>query len=133
MAYTKVRGPDLALPARGPRGFKGDKPAYEISEDGYSIRWEDPDGTWGPWFDIGAVAAAEAAAAAASATASANSADEASGYADDSAGSAADASALVLAAEAGFIGFEDGQSYDFGFVSDPVTYFDQDFGELPAA
>ena len=53
-------------------------------------------------------------------------------YADDSAASAADAAALVLAAEAGFIGFQDGQSYDFGFVIDAMTYFDRDFGNLPS-
>lgn len=81
---------------------------------------------------IDAEEASALAAVAASSIAAADSAFEAGVYANDSADSAADAAALVLAAEAGFIGFEDGQSYDFGFVSDPMTYFDQDFGELPA-
>ena len=132
MAYTKVRGPDIALPERGPRGLKGDKPDHEIDEINYRIRFRKPDATWGEWLDIGAMAAEKAANAAASAAASENSATAAEGYANDSAVSASDAAALVLAAEAGFVGFEDDQSYDFGFVDDPVTYFDRDFGELPA-
>ncbi len=140
MAYTKVRGPDIALPERGPRGLQGNKPPHEIDEANYRIRWENPDGSWGDWLDIGAMAAEEASAAAASAdasaasaAASANSAIAAEGYANDSADSAADAAALVEAADAGFGGFASDTAYDFGFVTDTVTYFDQDFGELPAA
>lgn len=40
------------------------------------------------------------------------------------------AQALVQAATAGFSGFDDGQTYDFGSVADSVTYFDQDWGSL---
>ena len=84
MAYTKVRGPDHALPERGPRGLQGNKPPHEISD--YMIRWQNPDGTWGDWLDIGS-AADEAAASASLADADRIAAeaarDIAAGYASD--------------------------------------------------
>lgn len=40
------------------------------------------------------------------------------------------ATALVAAATAGFTGFPDGQSYDFGSVADATTYFNQDWGTV---
>jgi hypothetical protein len=43
---------------------------------------------------------------------------------------AADAAALVAAATAGFTGFPDDAAYDFGFIADPLTYFDQDWGNV---
>lgn len=37
---------------------------------------------------------------------------------------------LVLAASAGFLGFQDGGAFDFGSITTPVTYFDQDWGSI---
>ncbi len=44
--------------------------------------------------------------------------------------SAAEAHELVLEATAGFVGFEDGIGYDFGFITQTLTYFDRDFGSI---
>lgn len=57
-------------------------------------------------------------------------ADEAEGYRDQTADYAAEAQALVTAAEAGFTGFPSTAAYDFGFISDATTYFDQDWGDI---
>jgi hypothetical protein len=51
-------------------------------------------------------------------------------YRDDAVDAAAQAQALVVAASAGFTGFLDGQSYDFGYISDSTTYFNQDWGSI---
>ncbi|MHA7968976.1 hypothetical protein [Rhizobium sp. CAU 1783] len=61
-----------------------------------------------------------AAISAASAQASVNSADA----------TLMSAQALVAAASAGFTGFDDGIAYDFGSIATPITYFDQDWGNL---
>lgn len=39
---------------------------------------------------------------------------------------------LVEAATAGFIGFQDGLGYDWGYIADPTTYFDQNWGSIAA-
>lgn len=39
---------------------------------------------------------------------------------------------LVEAATAGFIGFQDGMAYDWGYISDSTTYFDMNWGEIAA-
>jgi len=39
---------------------------------------------------------------------------------------------LVEAATAGFIGFQDNLGYDWGYISDTTTYFDQNWGEIAA-
>lgn len=39
---------------------------------------------------------------------------------------------LVEAATSGFIGFQDGLGYDWGYISDTTTYFDQDWGSIAA-
>ncbi len=43
------------------------------------------------------------------------------------------AQGLVVAATAGFSGFDENQSYDFGYVKDAATYFDQDWGLIAGA
>ena len=37
---------------------------------------------------------------------------------------------LVEAATSGFIGFQDGLGYDWGYVTDSTTYFDQNWGSI---
>ncbi|MGR9056088.1 hypothetical protein ACU8NH_09280 [Rhizobium leguminosarum] len=59
-----------------------------------------------------------------------NFADQAAVEAGNSADSALEAANLVEQAEAGFIGFVDGGAYDFGLITDDVTYFDQDWGSV---
>lgn len=49
---------------------------------------------------------------------------------DDAADNVQEAEALVQQATAGFIGFLPNQSYDFGSITDPLTYFNQDWGSL---
>ncbi|WP_010658115.1 hypothetical protein [Brucella anthropi] len=44
--------------------------------------------------------------------------------------SAQEAHELVQQATAGFVGFEDGLGYDFGFITQTLTYFDRDFGSI---
>lgn len=39
---------------------------------------------------------------------------------------------LVEAATSGFIGFQDGLGYDWGYIADKSTYFDQNWGEIAA-
>ncbi len=39
---------------------------------------------------------------------------------------------LVEAATAGFIGFQDGMAYDWGYISDDTTYFDMNWGSIAA-
>ena len=46
--------------------------------------------------------------------------------------SAAVAQDLVEAATAGFIGFQDGLGYDWGYIADTTTYFDQNWGSIAA-
>jgi len=48
--------------------------------------------------------------------------------ADESEAAANAAQVLVLEATAGFSGFQDGLGYDFGYITDPTTYFDQNWG-----
>jgi len=55
----------------------------------------------------------------------------------EAAAASAEASAIVAqdlveAATAGFIGFQDGLGYDWGWISDDTTYFDQDWGSIAA-
>lgn len=50
--------------------------------------------------------------------------------AESSESSAIAASDLVEAATSGFQGFIDGIGYDFGFITQPMTYFDRDFGSI---
>lgn len=55
--------------------------------------------------------------------------DDSQNYATDAAASAAAASATALALAGGSIGF-DASAYDFGYVADPSTYFNRDFGSI---
>lgn len=50
--------------------------------------------------------------------------------ADTAEAAAASAQELVQEATAGFQGFEEGNGYDFGFIFQTTTYFDQDFGSI---
>ncbi|WP_414815943.1 hypothetical protein [Rhizobium sp. IY2] len=59
-----------------------------------------------------------------------NFADQSAVEAGNAADSALEAANLVEQAEAGFIGFVDGGSYDFGSITEDVTYFDQDWGSV---
>nr|WP_278520663.1 hypothetical protein [Brucella anthropi] len=52
--------------------------------------------------------------------------------ADSAENSAIVAQDLVEAATAGFVGFQDGLGYDWGWIIDETTYFDQDWGEIAA-
>ncbi len=52
--------------------------------------------------------------------------------ADSAENSAIVAQDLVEAATSGFIGFQDGLGYDWGWISDETTYFDQDWGSIAA-
>lgn len=76
--------------------------------------------------------AASAAASAGNAAAAKSDAEDAANaagvHAQNAANSETAAAALVLAADAGFSGFPDGSIYDFGSVTETVTYFDQDWG-----
>ncbi|UXS23109.1 hypothetical protein [Agrobacterium tumefaciens] len=73
------------------------------------------------------VDAATAQTAAASAT---NSAASALSSANAASASQVAAAELVVEAVAGFSGFTDGQSYDFGSVATATTYFNQNWGTL---
>lgn len=75
-------------------------------------------------------AGASAAAAAVSASAAANSAAISSAGATTATAAAQTAADLVVEATAGFMGFQDNLGYDFGFITSPLTYFDQDWGTL---
>lgn len=77
-----------------------------------------------------AAAALSQAAAAVSAGQSAASASSAANAVSSAEAAADEAAALVVQATAGFIGFVDGLGYDFGLVSDPTTYFNQDWGSV---
>jgi len=68
--------------------------------------------------------------AAASAVQSGAFANAAGASAQDAQEAELEAQALVEQATAGFIGFVDGLGYDFGSVTDPLTFFDQDWGTL---
>jgi hypothetical protein len=59
-------------------------------------------------------------------------ADRAEAESDAAQTATAQAQDLVEAATAGFTGFPDGQAYDFGYVTDETTYFDQDWGSIAA-
>lgn len=50
--------------------------------------------------------------------------------ADSAEAAAKTAQDLVEAAVSGFIGFQPGLAYDFGWTSDTQTYFDRDFGSI---
>lgn len=50
--------------------------------------------------------------------------------ADSAENSAQEAHELVLEATSGFVGFEDGVGYDFGSITQAMTYFDRDFGSI---
>ncbi|NNU62421.1 hypothetical protein [Ochrobactrum soli] len=52
--------------------------------------------------------------------------------ADSAENSAVVAQDLVEAATAGFIGFQDGLGYDWGWIIDETTYFDRDWGSIAA-
>lgn len=63
--------------------------------------------------------------------------DQANVYAGSAASSAASANNsaltaqdLVEAAVSGFIGFQEGMGYDFGYIIDTTTYFDQNWGTI---
>lgn len=82
-------------------------------------------------------AAASVAAAAAASTSAQSARDAAIGardsslsYANQSSTYASQASALVTAAAAGFTGFPSTAAYDFGFITDANTYFNQDWGSV---
>lgn len=52
-------------------------------------------------------------------------------HAAETSENAADAAqSLVEAATSGFQGFVDGMGYDFGFITQPMTYFNRDFGSI---
>ena len=138
MTYSSVRGPGLSLGGpRGPRGLKGDKPRQEVSEDGLLIRWEQPDGTWGPWFDVGLAAREEAARASDAADRASQSASEGAISAGQALGARNQAVAaegraqnLVDAATAAYVGFEPGTFYDLGRVTDALQLFASDLGRV---
>jgi len=50
--------------------------------------------------------------------------------ADTAEAAAQTAQDLVEAATAGFIGFQDGLGYDWGYIADTTTYFDQNWGSI---
>ncbi|MQB43392.1 hypothetical protein [Rhizobium sp. ICMP 5592] len=50
--------------------------------------------------------------------------------AEEAEGAANAAHQLVIEATAGFSGFLDGQGYDFGYITDATTYFDQNWGTI---
>lgn len=52
--------------------------------------------------------------------------------ADNAENSALVAQDLVEAATSGFIGFQDGLGYDWGYIADATTYFDQNWGSIAA-
>jgi hypothetical protein len=57
-------------------------------------------------------------------------ADRSEGEADRAESAAALAQDEVLAAIAGFTGFDDNQAYDYGSITNEVTYFDRDYGSI---
>ena len=57
-------------------------------------------------------------------------ADRSEDEADRAEAAAALAEDEVLAAIASFTGFPDGQSYDYGSITNEVTYFDRDYGSI---
>ncbi|OAE40672.1 hypothetical protein A7J57_10460 [Agrobacterium tumefaciens] len=70
----------------GPAGSDGAPPSYEISDDGYMIRWSQPDGSVGPWLDIGSAAAearAEADRAEVARSGAESARDQAAGFVND--------------------------------------------------
>ncbi|MDH0871790.1 hypothetical protein [Agrobacterium pusense] len=70
----------------GPAGSDGAPPSYEISDDGYMIRWSQPDGSVGPWLDIGSAAAEardEADRSEAARVGAESARDQAAGYVND--------------------------------------------------
>lgn len=69
-------------------------------------------------------------AAQAQAALAAGYAQDAEAEADAAAASASTALTLVTAAAAGFTGFDEGNAYDFGSVTESTTYFDQDWGSI---
>lgn len=75
-------------------------------------------------------AASSAELAGQSAGAAASSAMHAEAEADRSDAAASAASDLVAAATAGFQGFVDGMGYDFGRITQSMTYFNRDFGRI---
>jgi len=68
--------------------------------------------------------------AASSAAAAATSEANVYGYADTASTLVAEAEDLVSQAVSGFVGFDDNQAYDFGFIINETTYFDQDWGSI---
>ncbi|HHV66997.1 MAG TPA: hypothetical protein GXX48_05050 [Ochrobactrum intermedium] len=50
--------------------------------------------------------------------------------AESSENSAQEAHELVQEATSGFVGFKDGIGYDFGFITQTMTYFDRNFGSI---
>lgn len=119
-----------------------------FDSDGYEIEGDIPDGSvlvmngdrieGGPSFggiqdaveNAAAAAALSEQNAAASAVQSGAFANAAAASAQDAQEAELEAQALVEQATAGFIGFVDGLGYDFGSVTDPLTFFDQDWGTL---
>lgn len=77
-----------------------------------------------------AAAAVSATNAAGSATMAANSSASSAGWALTSQNSAASAQSLVTQATAGFAGFQPNLGYDFGSVTDALTFFNQDWGSV---
>lgn len=80
--------------------------------------------------DAAEAAGASALAAEGAAEAAASSAMHAEAEADRSDAAASAASDLVAAATAGFQGFVDGMGYDFGRITQSMTYFNRDFGRI---
>lgn len=75
-------------------------------------------------------AAADALSAQASAASATNSAASSLSSANAASASQVAAAELVAEAVAGFSGFTNGQSYDFGSVATATTYFNQNWGTL---
>lgn len=80
--------------------------------------------------DAAAAAALSADLAAAEVVTAQNAAAASSASAVTAAVSEASARSLVAEARAGFTGFSANTGYDFGMVSDPITYFNQNWGGL---
>ena len=99
----------------GPIGSDGRPPSYEINNDTTMIRWSQPDGTVGPWLDLG-VAARRAEVAR-----------------DEAVASEGRAQNLVDAAQAAYVGFQPGTFYDLGRVTDEIQLFSSDLGSVTDA
>ena len=123
MPATRISGPGLSKGGpEGRRGLKGDKPTTEIDYELDRVRFEEPDGEFGTWIDIGSARRASEA-----------SAQEAEAARDEAVNVVGDAQSLVDAATAAYVGFQPGTFYDLGRVTDPLQLFPSDFGRVTDA